>query len=161
VILTQPLKGLTLMDPWASCFALAGTVRLPIVGKNIENRTWRTHHRGPLGIVAGKGWDPTGAQDPRVRALLGIRDDAAMRRFRRARPLGVVAVGDVVDCHPATGSCCRPWGEHNPDQTIFHFVFGEIVTLTLPVPVVGFRGIRPLEPAVGAAVAAPRVGAAA
>ena len=38
-------KGLTFIQPWASAIAFAG--------KDIENRTWRTHYRGPLAIHAG------------------------------------------------------------------------------------------------------------
>ena len=37
-------KGLSIVQPWASAIAFAG--------KNIENRSWRTHYRGPLAIHA-------------------------------------------------------------------------------------------------------------
>lgn len=37
-------KGLSISQPWASVIAFAG--------KSIENRSWRTHYRGPLAIHA-------------------------------------------------------------------------------------------------------------
>ncbi|HRX79607.1 MAG: hypothetical protein H6821_05565 [Planctomycetaceae bacterium] len=37
-------KGLSIAQPWASSIAFAG--------KSIENRSWRTHYRGPLAIHA-------------------------------------------------------------------------------------------------------------
>lgn len=37
-------KGLSIAQPWASAIAFAG--------KDIENRSWRTHYRGPLAIHA-------------------------------------------------------------------------------------------------------------
>ena len=42
-------KGLSIIQPWAAAIAFAG--------KDIENRSWRTHYRGPLAIHAsGKLW---------------------------------------------------------------------------------------------------------
>jgi hypothetical protein len=38
-------KGLSIAQPWASAVAFAG--------KAIENRSWRTHYRGPLAIHPG------------------------------------------------------------------------------------------------------------
>jgi hypothetical protein len=37
-------KGLSIAQPWASAVAFAG--------KDIENRSWRSHYRGPLAIHA-------------------------------------------------------------------------------------------------------------
>lgn len=37
-------KGLSIIQPWAAAIAFAG--------KDIENRSWRTHYRGPLAIHA-------------------------------------------------------------------------------------------------------------
>ncbi|HEX4142956.1 MAG TPA: hypothetical protein VHY91_05360 [Pirellulales bacterium] len=37
-------KGLSIVQPWASAIAFAG--------KNIENRSWQSHYRGPLAIHA-------------------------------------------------------------------------------------------------------------
>jgi hypothetical protein len=44
------MKALTILQPWAWLIVQGG--------KNIENRTWSTGHRGPLLIHAGKRPDP-------------------------------------------------------------------------------------------------------
>ena len=44
------MKCITVRQPWADLIASGA--------KRVENRTWRTHHRGPLLIHAAK---PTGA----------------------------------------------------------------------------------------------------
>lgn len=47
------MKALSLSRPWPTLI-LAGI-------KPVENRTWRTHHRGPLVIHAALSWDPAAA----------------------------------------------------------------------------------------------------
>lgn len=98
-------SALTVLEPWASGI-IHGT-------KRIENRSWRTHHRGPLVIHAGlgrkflKGAD---ASDPMIQQLLpGLAslDDL---------PYGlIVGMVDVVDCvkvedlPPETPWASGPW----------------------------------------------------
>ncbi len=41
------MKALTIRQPWAWAIIHAG--------KDIENRSWRTHHRGALAVHAAKG----------------------------------------------------------------------------------------------------------
>jgi hypothetical protein len=69
------MKCLTVRQPWAAAI-MAGR-------KPVENRTWRTHYRGPLLIHAGKrrSWAgeafPDGTRVPAQQvfgALLGIID---------------------------------------------------------------------------------------
>lgn len=38
-------KGLSIVQPWATAIAFGG--------KDVENRTWQTHYRGPVAIHAG------------------------------------------------------------------------------------------------------------
>ncbi len=38
-------KAITMIQPWASAIASAG--------KDIENRSWHSHYRGPIAIHAG------------------------------------------------------------------------------------------------------------
>ena len=55
-------KGISIAQPWAAAIAFAG--------KEIENRSWRTHYRGPLAIHAsGTLW--AGGLEERVRAVRG------------------------------------------------------------------------------------------
>lgn len=55
-------KGLTFVQPWATAVAFAG--------KDIENRSWRTHYRGPLAVHAG-GLSPGDVLEELLRAERG------------------------------------------------------------------------------------------
>lgn len=44
------MKVLTLWNPWAALVAMSA--------KQVETRTWKTKHRGPIGIHAAKGGPP-------------------------------------------------------------------------------------------------------
>lgn len=83
------MKILTIKQPWASLIIHGG--------KDIENRDWRTHHRGPVLIHASMNPDTT------------ITERDLMRRFGiglpRYRPNGgIIGIVDIVDCveyHPS------------------------------------------------------------
>jgi hypothetical protein len=89
------MKVLTLRQPWAwAIFA----------GKDVENRTWKTNHRGPLAIHAAKGMSEDEYEDIR----LWIRDETGvtvprMEDLVRGAIIGIVEVIDCVDNHPS------PW----------------------------------------------------
>jgi hypothetical protein len=73
------MKALTVRQPWAWAIAHAG--------KNIENRDWFTHYRGPIAIHAGLGRDdlgelPRGVRKPDERDLVAG---------------AIVAMADLVD----------------------------------------------------------------
>jgi len=98
------LKALSIMQPWPDAILF--------LGKDIENRSWSTYHRGPLVIHASRGWDPKGEQF--IRGLLfkgetlvdrdrrlDVRDaDDWMKRSRARRGafLGLCWIVDVVEC---------------------------------------------------------------
>jgi hypothetical protein len=48
----------------------------------------------------------------------------------------LVAVADLVDCHPDTG-CCRPWGEPGA----YHLVLAHVRRLRRPIPARGQLGL--------------------
>lgn len=75
------MKALSIRQPWAWAI-LHG-------GKDVENRSWRTQHRGSLLIHAGAREDP----DARGQLLaIGLEVPDTL-------PLGgIVGVVDVVDC---------------------------------------------------------------
>lgn len=50
------MKAVTINQPWAWAIFHAG--------KNVENRSWQIHHRGPLLIHAGKSRTWYDAEDP-------------------------------------------------------------------------------------------------
>lgn len=87
---------LTVRQPWAWAIVHAG--------KDVENRSRRTHHRGLLLIHAGKGWSKEGAAWLRER---GIEVPADL-------PAGcIIGSVQVVGC---TQSSTSPWamdGSHH------------------------------------------------
>ncbi len=85
------MKALTICEPWATLIAQGV--------KRIENRTWRTHYRGPLAIHAGKSrshWraaaaDPT-AWLAQYHVPLPSRESCAFG--------SVVAIATLIDVVP-------------------------------------------------------------
>jgi hypothetical protein len=106
------VRAITIRQPWAELI-VRGT-------KDVENRSWRTHHRGPLLIHAGA----------RAHAELfeehGVPDSA-----ERGAIIGVV---EVVDC---TQDHTSPWHEEG--------TWGWYLTgarrFEKPIPLKGRRGL--------------------
>ena len=94
-----PTHALSIRQPW-SFFVVNGF-------KDIENRTWRTHYRGPVLIHAGgtvAGWfDGEEEWWPKV---LGGRDYPQHATTDDMPRGGIVGVADVVDCVESSDS---PW----------------------------------------------------
>lgn len=125
-------KGLTFIQPWATAVAFAG--------KDVENRSWRTHYRGPLAIHAG-GSSPDDVLDELLRAERGGPRRPLSHWIRRGRrrcelptdaeavPRShVVAIAMLVDCVERSAS---PWFG-GP----FGWVLGGVVPVE-PVPMTG------------------------
>ena len=76
------MKIISIRQPWAS---------LIVQGiKDIENRTWRTHHRGPVLIHASQRLDDISESE--LRRRFGVK-------FPKYMPTGgVIGIVDVVDC---------------------------------------------------------------
>lgn len=88
------MKTITIRQPWAWAI-MAGH-------KLIENRTWRTSHRGPLFIHAGAQVDA----DPRCAALFAALGILPPVNLVRGCILGSVKMVDVV---PLEGVSSDPW----------------------------------------------------
>lgn len=85
-----------MLEPWASGI-IFGT-------KRVENRIWRTSHRGPLLIHAGKS----------EKLLAGFDPDALRRLFpdgRLLHPGHLLGAVDLVDCVPVAELAGVPWAE--------------------------------------------------
>ena len=81
----KPLRVLSLRQPWAW---------LIVNGyKDIENRSWRTNHRGPLLIHASSNRSLTSSKN-----LAAIEKKYRVRLPRDFDFGGIVGVADVVDC---------------------------------------------------------------
>lgn len=76
------MKCLSLKQPWAWAIFHAG--------KDIENRTWRTHYRGPFLIHASQNYDRAGHEW--IEKVLGIRipDDLSKG--------GIIGRVELLDC---------------------------------------------------------------
>lgn len=122
------MKALTIKQPWAYAI-LAGY-------KNIENRSWPTRYRGPLAIHAAAADAAEGHRDERVIRMLSVlhEPDEDVPYDRGA----VIAVADLVDCHPAKGGCCAPWGDDYPSpKPIYHWQLARVSPLVEPLVVKG------------------------
>ena len=79
-------------------------------------------------------------------------------------PAVILAVCDLLDCHPAAtgphGPCCPPWGAAtytglgNGTVPVYHYVLGEVTALPVPVPAVGRVGLWRPDPDLAAAITA-------
>jgi hypothetical protein len=156
--MTVDLRAITVRQPWAWAIAHAG--------KTTENRSHKTHYRGPLAIHAGKAWAPDGAVNPAVKAAFDparagqeswfiTEDDAADGTFVFS---AVIALAEIVDIHPAAGGCCAPWGmTHNTNpyavnRDLFHYQLADIRPLTEPVPCPGQLGLWRPRPSLAALI---------
>jgi hypothetical protein len=128
------IKALTVKQPWAWAIADGH--------KPVENRKWKTRHRGLLAIHAGRAWDLPGA------------------RWMRAQPAGpvppgmdevtrgaVVAVVELVGvCGRSEGSryvrCdCGPWAVSGQ----FHWQLKDPSPLSEPFLVSGQLGLWDID----------------
>lgn len=85
---TVTLRALTVRQPWAWAIIHGG--------KDIENRSWNTKHRGPLVIHAGMGFD---RDDETLRRVRKLSKRSLPDEFDRGMLIGVVDVVDSVDMH--------------------------------------------------------------
>ena len=105
------LKALTVRQPWAALL-LAGI-------KDVENRPWRTHYRGPLAIHAGARVDRVGIElFPDVHGPRGV-------------VLGTVELIDVVRDSDSPWAVGGAW----------HWVLSDPRPWPTPYPTVGRLGL--------------------
>jgi hypothetical protein len=88
------VKIISIKQPWAS---------LIVHGiKDIENRSWRTNHRGPVLVHA---WQrPDDVSERELRCRFGVKLPKHMPTG------GVVGVVDIIDC---VEDHSRPWFNHD------------------------------------------------
>jgi hypothetical protein len=118
-----PSVALTIKQPWASLIIHGG--------KNIENRSWPTRHRGPVLIHASKKRD-----DQEMLAYKALKEARGFNPNWIGAPLkwgevpcgGVIGVVDIVDCVTESES---PW---------FVGEFGFVLANPRPLPFYECRG---------------------
>lgn len=123
------MRAITIRQPWAELIVRGE--------KDVENRSWRTHHRGPLLIHAGaRAYRESFAEH-------GVPDDA-----ERSAIIGVV---EVVDCTQERTSAWHEegsWGWYLAGPRRFR----------TPIPIKGRRGLFDVPDRKVAAQLGSRVG---
>lgn len=124
------MKALTITQPWLYL--------ITDHGKDVENRTYGTPHRGPLALHAGARTNPSMARAAR---------DAGWSIPAKLPTGAVLAVCDLVDVHPADSRKCRcsQWAEQGP--RVHHWVLADVRVLRKPVPCNGARRLWTLPAA--------------
>jgi hypothetical protein len=98
------MKALTIRQPWAWCIVHAG--------KDVENRSWSTQHRGPIAIHAAKYWQQPTIYDDFLTArwmsgcaLPNAPTEQQLRQMndQRGHIIAVARLADVVT------SSSSPW----------------------------------------------------
>lgn len=84
------MKALSIRQPWAWLIVHAG--------KNIENRSWRTHYRGRFLVHAAKGMTRQEYDDAKAWAhACGVSEVPAFRDLKRGGVIGSVELVNVLD----------------------------------------------------------------
>lgn len=126
-------KALSIIQPWASAIAFAG--------KDIENRSWRTHYRGPVAIHASaKCWTEMlqnpwrvkqgGEKRPIIEWINKGRKRVGLELESEDNILcsHIIAIGMLVDCVEKSSS---PW---------FGGPYGWVIQGIVPIEPVPFSG---------------------
>lgn len=158
--MADEIRALTVRQPWTHMIAHCG--------KAVENRGRPIRYRGLIAVHAGaySRWDPDGETDPRCRlawrewsrtlppmnATGPLRKDAIHIDFG-----AVIAVAEIAGCHLAgsVNACtdtapCSPWAMRHA----WHWLLGDVRSLSEPVPCRGNLGLWHLPPGVEANVRA-------
>lgn len=139
------LRALSVRQPWAMAICH---------GKDVENRSRRTHFRGTIALHASKAFDHDNvgpATLRRVMNLIGLTEDLILREDHRG---AVIAVVDIVGCHRDCVSTnhrhCSPWAVWDE----WHWELANVRALAEPVPCKGALGLWRLPVDVDEAVRA-------
>lgn len=89
---------LTIRQPWAWAIIHGG--------KDVENRSWPTHHRGPLLIHAGTAFEADGYETVEQLATRAVPPAA---EFTHAAIIGVVDLVDCVRNSPSAWAVAGAW----------------------------------------------------
>lgn len=135
------LRALSVTRPW--------TTLILHHGKDIENRTWPTHYRGPLLIAGALSWQGSAIGWAEELGITGLAWE------RGAHPTGIVGVVDLVDvCRGRMHcSCSSVWAAFGQR----HWQLANPRPLATPVPHPGRLGLWEPSPEAIAAVAAQAV----
>lgn len=173
--MTSPIKAITIKQPWAWAITRRATT---YAGKDIENRTWTTHYRGPLAIHAGLRWDRAGGDSDLIwKAWAEYVRTTPDRRAASATLApqspefaygAIVAVADFQQLHHSV-TCVRTGhlGHMHPDGPydcslwaiggnggMYHWELTNVRALSEPVACTGRLGLWDLSAETDSAVRA-------
>lgn len=117
----EAMKCISIKQPWAW---------LIFHGKEVENRTWKHPHRGPLLIHAGKAFDWEGYDWVRLNASSLISLLPKYSEIKKGYIIGRVNMIDCVTSHPSP-YFFGPYG----------FLFADPVEFREPIPYKGKLGL--------------------
>lgn len=109
------MRALTIRQPWGSLI-VAGI-------KDVENRSWRTNHRGPLLIHAGAAMDPVEGWR--------VLEVARLAEIPRGALIGMVEVVGCVRDSPSRWARPGQW----------HWELANARPLPRPIPIRGRLGL--------------------
>lgn len=122
------MRALSLSRPW--------TTLVLRHGKNVENRTWTTQHRGPLVVHGAKSYDR--AAESWAIYVLGRSPLSGYEHDEPTGLLGTVQLVDVCTAALRDEACdCGPWAM--PGQA--HWQLTDPRPFTEPVPCGGRLGL--------------------
>lgn len=110
------MKALSVKNPWAMLIAHGI--------KDIENRTWKTTHRGRIYIHAGKDYPYVTLTDEQENQIRGdLRYNFIKRKFTCSAIIGEVNIIDCVLDHPSI------WAEKSApgEKPIWNWVLGNSI----------------------------------
>lgn len=133
------MKAITIRQPWAASIFTLSPIHPERGLKNIENRTWRTAHRGPLAIHASQKLAEgfTEGDIPKYRNVTphGARDH---RAWTRGAVIGVVDLVGI--CNPNEHEPCR-FAEWAMWEGYHHWLLDRPRLLDTPIPLSGKPGL--------------------
>jgi len=126
------IRVLSILQPWAG-FILYGS-------KTVENRTWRTTHRGPLLIHSSRS---------SVGLNRGVDDNwfqfaGIIRHNAKSRPEfttgAILGIANVVGCRPAEPNRPTVWHDFDPERKVYWWELVDAVLFQTPIPMRGQQG---------------------
>jgi len=107
------------------------------LGKDVENRDWRTHHRGEFLIHVTQSVKRANYEMgvKTIRHISGASVAALVPPYEKRRKGGIVGLACLVDViSPCLGACSRPWH--------FHDSYGFLLEGMRPLPFVACSATR-------------------
>lgn len=126
----EVMKALTVRQPWASLIIKGG--------KDVENRSRRTHYRGRIAVhVSLKLSRSWGVKHPQTldRVLMSAAEQAWVENHDAGHIIGTVELVNCVNDHPS------PWAFEDH----WHWVLANPEPFDIPVPAKGKLGLWDVE----------------